>query len=104
MGAAGTTTSLELERGPSSPHQLPSPCTAAHLPQTLLEAALGPLVLPEDVPVGDVVVGVREADRALLLDDAGLAERQDICVAPAAGQVGAAAMDDALVVHSDVTP
>ena len=59
---------------------------------------------PEDVPVGDIVVGVREADCALLTNGAGLAERQDVRVAPAAGHVGAAAVDDTLIVHSYVTP
>lgn len=67
-------------------------------------AALEALVLPEDVPVGDIIVGVREANCTLLTDGAGLAVRQDIGVAPAAGQVGAAAVNDALIVHGYITP
>lgn len=58
----------------------------------------------EYIPVGLIVVGVREAHFALLSNGARPAKGQHVRVAPSAGQVRAAAVDDALVVHCDVPP
>ena len=60
------------------------------------------IVLVEDVPVGLIIVGVREAQAALLRNAGGLAEGHHIGVPPGGGAVGAAAVDDPLVVHCDV--
>lgn len=57
------------------------------------------VMLVEDVPVGLVVVGVREAQAALLRDAGCLAEGHHVRMPPGGGPVGAAAVDDPLVVH-----
>ena len=61
------------------------------------------IVLVEDVPVGLVVVGVREAPgwRSSAMQ-AALPEGHHIGVPPGRGAVGSAAVDDPLVVHCDV--
>lgn len=59
-------------------------------------------VLMEHVPVGHIVMGVRETQGALLRDAGRLAKGNHVRMAPAAGPIGAAAMDDSLIVHGNV--